>query len=146
MLCVLTFTDVAAAGASYYGIGDLRRLMASTHKFESRYLHRLIGADEALLTERSPLAHAERLSCPVLFLQGLKDKVVPPDQAETMAAALRERGVAVAYVEFAEERHGFRDADNIRTAIESERAFYTRVLGIDGADDCRALTIDNFDR
>ena len=146
VLCVLTFTDVAAAGASYYGIGDLRRLMASTHKFESRYLHRLIGADEALLTERSPLAHAERLSCPVLFLQGLKDKVVPPDQAETMAAALRERGVAVAYVEFAEERHGFRDADNIRTAIESERAFYTRVLGIDGADDCRALTIDNFDR
>ena len=54
--------------------------------------------------------------------------------------------MAVAYVEFAEERHGFRDADNIRTAIESERAFYTRVLGIDGVDDCRALTIDNFDR
>lgn len=145
VLCVLTFTDVAAAGASYYGIGDLRRLMASTHKFESRYLHRLIGADDALLTERSPLAHAERLSCPVLFLQGLKDKVVPPDQAETMAEALRERGVPVAYVVFADERHGFRDAANIRTAIESERAFYTRVLGIEGVDDCTALAIDNFD-
>ncbi|MES1950579.1 peptidase S9 prolyl oligopeptidase active site domain-containing protein [Salinisphaera sp. S4-8] len=145
VLCVLTFTDIAAAGASYYGIGDLRRLMASTHKFESRYLHRLIGADDALLTQRSPLAHAEQLRCPVLFLQGLKDKVVPPDQAETMAAALRDRGVPVAYVVFAEERHGFRDAANIRTAIESERAFYTRVLGIAGVGDCMQLAIDNFE-
>ncbi|MES1929253.1 S9C family peptidase [Salinisphaera dokdonensis CL-ES53] len=145
VLCVLTFADTAAAGASYYGIGDLTRLMASTHKFESRYLHRLIGDAPERLVERSPLSHAERLNCPVLFLQGLKDKVVPPDQAETMAAALRERGVPVAYVTFAQERHGFRDADNIRTAIESERAFYTRVLGIPDVEDTIALTIDNFE-
>ncbi|MES1924138.1 prolyl oligopeptidase family serine peptidase [Salinisphaera sp. T31B1] len=145
VLCVLTFTEAAAAGASYYGIGDLRRLMASTHKFESRYLDRLIGADPALLSERSPLAHADRLSCPVLFLQGLKDRVVPPDQAETMVAALRERGVPVAYVTFAEERHGFRDAANIRTAIESERSFYRRVLGIVATEDEIDLAIDNFD-
>lgn len=146
VLCVLTFTDVAAAGASYYGIGDLTALMASTHKFESRYLHRLIGDAPQRLAERSPLVHAEQLNCPVLFLQGLKDKVVPPDQAETMAAALRGRGVAVAHVTFAEERHGFRDAANIRTAIESERAFYTRVLDIPDVDDLIALTIDNFSR
>ena len=144
VLCVLTFTDVAAAGTSYYGIGDLSRLMASTHKFESRYLHRLIGDAPGRLDERSPLAHAERLNCPVLFLQGLKDKVVPPDQAETMAAALRQRGVPVAQVTFAGERHGFRDAANIRTAIESERAFYTRVLRIPGVDDLLSLAIDNF--
>lgn len=144
VLCVLTFADVAAAGASYYGIGDLTRLMASTHKFESRYLHRLIGDAPERLVERSPLAHAERLNCPVLFLQGQQDKVVPPDQAETMAAALRERGVPVAQVTFANERHGFRDAANIRTAIESERAFYTRVLRIPGVDDALALAIDNF--
>lgn len=144
VLCVLTFADVAAAGASYYGIGDLSRLMASTHKFESRYLHRLIGDEPERLVERSPLAHAEQLNCPVLFLQGLKDKVVPPDQAETMAAALRERGVPVAHVVFPEERHGFRDAANIRTAIEAERAFYSRVLGIPAVTDAIMLTIDNF--
>ena len=80
----------------------------------------------------------------MLFLQGLKDKVVPPDQAETMAAALRQRGVPVAQVTFAGERHGFRDAANIRTAIESERAFYTRVLRIPGVDDLLSLAIDNF--
>ncbi|GAB3672837.1 S9 family peptidase [Salinisphaera aquimarina] len=144
VLCVLTFTDVAAAGASYYGIGDLTRLMASTHKFESRYLVGLIGADPARLVERSPLPHAERLACPVLFLQGLQDKVVPPDQAETMVAALRSQGVPVAYVTFADERHGFRDAANIRTAIESERSFYSRVLGITGIDDLIDLRIYNF--
>lgn len=145
VLCVLTFTDVAAAGASYYGIGDLSRLMASTHKFESRYLDRLTGADAARLRERSPLAHAASLRCPVLFLQGLKDKVVPPDQAEAMVAALRSQGVPVAYVTFADERHGFRDAANIRTAIESERCFYRRVLGIAAGEAEIDLVIENFE-
>jgi len=145
VLSVLTFTDLAAAGASYYGIGDLKRLLASTHKFESRYLDRLIGTDTATLEARSPLYHAKQLSCPVLFLQGMRDKVVPPDQAESMVAALRESGVAVAYVAFESERHGFRDADNIMTAIEAERTFYTRVLGIAEVDDLEPLTIENFD-
>mgnify|MGYP001171919725 CR=1 FL=1 len=145
VLSVLTFTDLAAAGASYYGIGDLKRLLASTHKFESRYLDRLIGTETATLEARSPLYHAEQLSCPVLFLQGMRDKVVPPDQAESMVAALRESGVPVAYVAFDSERHGFKDADNIMTAIEAERTFYTRVLGIREVDDLEALTIENFD-
>lgn len=144
VLCVLTFTDVAAAGASYYGIGDLGRLLASTHKFESRYLQRLIGNDGALLAARSPLHHAEQLSCPVLFLQGLQDKVVPPDQAQAMVDALTARGIPVAYVTFEDERHGFRDAANIRCAIEAERSFYTQVLGIAGVDDREVLRIDNF--
>lgn len=145
VLCVLTFTDLAAAGASYYGIGDLRRLMASTHKFESRYLQRLIGADDALLQARSPLAHAEQLSCPVLFLQGLKDKVVPPDQARTMVEALRGRGIPVAHVTFEQERHGFRDAANIEYAIAAEQDFYRQVLGLPGDRDSVSLTIDNFE-
>ncbi|MES1945502.1 peptidase S9, prolyl oligopeptidase active site region [Salinisphaera sp. PC39] len=146
VLCVLAFTDLAAAGASYYGIGDLERLMASTHKFESRYLRRLIGDDPDLLRERSPLNHADRVSCPVLFLQGEKDKVVPPDQAEAMAGALRERGVPVAHIAFPGERHGFRDAANVRTAIASELAFYGRVLGFEPADDPPPLEVDNLDR
>lgn len=134
VLSVLTFAEVAAAGASYYGIGDLERLLASTHKFESRYLLRLIGEDPALLRARSPLHHADRLTCPVLFLQGLKDKVVPPDQAETMVTALRRQGVPAAHITFPEERHGFRAAANIRTAIGAELAFYGRILGFTPAD------------
>lgn len=144
VLCVLTFTRIAAAGASYYGIGDLRRLLASTHKFESRYLDRLIGDDSDVLDERSPLMHADQLSCPVLFLQGMRDRVVPPDQAQAMVDALSERGIPVAHLCFDNERHGFRDAENIVTAIESERAFYTRVLDISNVDDLIDLPITHF--
>ncbi|MES1937013.1 alpha/beta hydrolase family protein [Salinisphaera hydrothermalis] len=145
VLSVLAFTDLAAAGASYYGIGDLKRLLASTHKFESRYLERLIGRDDDTLIARSPLYHADQLSCPVLFLQGGQDKVVPPDQAESMVEALSERGVPVAYVLFESERHGFRNADNVMTAIEAERTFYSRVLRISDVEDLEPLTIENFD-
>lgn len=144
VLAVLAFTDIAASGASYYGIGDLAQLMASTHKFESRYLRRLVGHDDLLLRERSPLYHAEKMSCPVLFLQGGKDRVVPPDQAQRMAAALRDRGLPVAHVLFPDERHGFRNAANIATAIGSELAFYARVLGFCPPGDLPPLTIDNY--
>lgn len=143
VLCVLTFTNLCAAGASYYGIGDLSGLLATTHKFESRYLENLIGDDPQLLEQRSPLQHAEQLDCPVLFLQGLKDKVVPPEQAQSMADAVRRRGLPVALVTFANERHGFRAADNITTALQSELAFYARVLGFDPADTLPELTIAN---
>jgi len=143
VLCVLCFSDIAAAGASYYGIADLERLLASTHKFESRYLGKLIGDDPALLRQRSPLYHAECVACPVLFLQGLKDKVVPPDQASAMADVLRERGIPVAHITFPEERHGFKSADNIVRALESELVFYAHVLGFSPAHSLPPLQIDN---
>lgn len=144
VLSVLAFTDIATAGTSYYGIGDLKSLVASTHKFESRYLETLIGSDEKTLIERSPLCHADQVSCPVLFLQGGQDRVVPPDQALGMADALRERGIPVASLVFESEGHGFRDANNVSEAIEAERAFYSRILGIE-VDDLVDLEIDNMD-
>lgn len=145
-LAALTFRDVFRAGASHYGIGDLMALARETHKFESRYLDRLIGPlpeAEALYRERSPIHHAEKLNCPVIFFQGLDDKVVPPNQAETMVAALKAKGIPVAYVPFEGEGHGFRKAENIKTALESELAFYGRVLGFTPADDLPALAIAN---
>ena len=91
-LCALTFCNTFKAGASHYGIGDLSTLATDTHKFESRYLDRLIGpwpSAKSLYRERSPINFANRLDCPVVFFQGLDDKVVPPNQAETMVAALK---------------------------------------------------------
>jgi len=132
-LCLLTFRGEFAAGASYYGIGDLAALARDTHKFESRYLDRLVGpwperAD--LYRERSPLAHADRLARPVIFFQGLEDRVVPPAQAETMVAALAKRGVPHAYLTFEGEGHGFRRAESLATALEAERWFFAEVLGL----------------
>lgn len=145
-LCALTFGDVFKAGASHYGIGDLEALARDTHKFESRYLDRLIGKwpeDRAVYEARSPLHHAEGLNCPVVFFQGLEDKVVPPNQAEGMVAALRDKGIPVAYVAFEGEGHGFRQAANIRRALEGELAFYGRVFGFEPADQIDPLDIEN---
>ena len=145
-LCALVFHDVFRAGASYYGISDLEALARDTHKFESRYLDRLIGPwPEAAerYRERSPLHFAERLSCPVIFFQGLEDKVVPPNQAELMVEALRDRGVPVAYLAFEGEQHGFRRAETIRTTLDTELGFYGRVFGFRPAGDLPDLDIEN---
>ena len=112
-LCALTFRDVFAVGASLYGVADLEALARDTHKFESRYLDRLIGPypqDRATYVERSPIHSTDRLDCPVIIFQGLEDEIVPPAQAETMVAALRDKGVPYAYLAFEGEQHGFRRA------------------------------------
>jgi dipeptidyl aminopeptidase/acylaminoacyl peptidase len=130
-LCALTFRDVFAAGASYYGISDLEALARDTHKFESRYEEELVGPYPAradLYRARSPIHFAARLSCPVIFFQGLEDRVVPPDQTRRMVEALSRKGIAVEYLEFPDEQHGFRRAETIRRALEAELAFYARVL------------------
>ncbi len=137
-LCALTYHDVFQAGASHYGIGDLEALVRDTHKFESHYLEGLVGpypARRDLYLARSPIHATERLSCPVIFFQGLEDRVVPPSQAEAMAAALAARGISHAYVPFAGEQHGFRRAESIRTALDGELYFYSRVFGFE-VDSC----------
>ena len=128
-LAALAFSDAFRAGASHYGIGDLRTLDEDTHKFESRYIGTLVGTDDAI-DERSPINHVERLNCPVIFFQGADDKVVPPSQSEAMRDALLAKGVEVEYHLFEGEGHGFRRAENVRRAIEAEHAFFARVFGL----------------
>jgi dipeptidyl aminopeptidase/acylaminoacyl peptidase len=145
-LCALTFHEVFRAGASHYGVSDLEALARDTHKFESRYLDRLVGPwpeAAALYRARSPIHHVDRLSCPIIFFQGLEDKVVPPNQAELMVEALRRKGLPVAYLTFPGEQHGFRQAETIQTVLRAELAFYGRVFGFEPADGLADLVIDN---
>ena len=145
-LCALTFHDLFRAGASHYGVSDLEALARDTHKFESRYLDRLVGPwpeAAALYRARSPIHHVERLSCPIIFFQGLEDAVVPPNQAELMVEALRRKGLPVAYLTFAGEQHGFRKAETIQTVLRAELAFYGRIFGFTPADGLPDLAIDN---
>ncbi len=146
-LAALTFHDVFRAGASYYGVSDLEVLAKDTHKFESRYLDRLIGPypeSRDIYIERSPLHSLHRVSAPIIFLQGLEDRIVPPSQAEMMVEALKEMGVPVAYVPFAGEQHGFRKGENIIRAHEAELFFYSRIFAIPIADDAEPIEIFNF--
>ena len=147
-LCALAFADVFAAGASYYGVGDLAALATDTHKFESRYLDSMIGPyPEAadVYEARSPLAHVDGFSCPVILLQGLDDKVVLPAQAEEIVAALDAKGIPYAYLPFAGEGHGFRKGENIERAREAELYFYSRVFGFEPADDLEPVPIAHED-
>ncbi|NIR29990.1 MAG: S9 family peptidase [Gammaproteobacteria bacterium] len=145
-LAALTFHDVFKAGASHYGISDLEALAQETHKFESRYMDWLVGpypAARAVYRARSPIHHAEHLSCAVIFFQGLADKVVPPNQAQRMVNALQRRGLPVAYVAFEGEQHGFRRSETMRRALEAELYFYGRVFGFQPADRLEPVPIAN---
>jgi dipeptidyl aminopeptidase/acylaminoacyl peptidase len=145
-LRALTESDVFAAGASHYGVGDLEALAKDTHKLESRYLDSLIGPypeSRDLYVERSPIHHPEQLSSPMILLQGADDQVVPPSQAEDMAAALRDKGLPVALLVFEGEGHGFRQAANVKRALEAELYFYGRVLGFTPADQLDPVEITN---
>lgn len=145
-LCALTFRDVFAAGASHFGVADISALARETHKFESRYLDSLVGPwpeSEPVYRERSPIFHTDRLHTPMILFQGLEDKVVPPSQAEQMAAALREKGVPYAYLSYEGEQHGFRKAENVKRTAEAELYFYGKVLGFEPADDIEPVEIIN---
>lgn len=147
-LAALAFREVFKAGSSHFGVADLERLALDTHKFESRYLDGLIGPypeRRDLYIERSPIHHVDGLNCPVAFFQGLEDKIVPPNQAETMVAALRAKGVPVAYLAFEGEQHGFRQAANIKAALNGEQYFFSRVFGYHIADDVEPIAIENLE-
>jgi len=131
-LACLAFRNEFCCGASHYGISDLALMLVDTHKFEARYTDRLVGLypeDEKIYRDRSPIHHLDTFNRPVILLQGLEDKIVLPNQAETILEALKIKGVPVAYVPFAGEQHGFRKAENIIRAHEAELYFYSRVLG-----------------
>lgn len=145
-LAALTFRDVFKAGASYYGISDLEAMAKDTHKFESRYLDRLVAPypeQRKVYVERSPIHSISQLECPVLVLQGLEDEVVLPNQAEMIVEALRAKGIPVAYLPFEGEQHGFRQAHNIKRALEAELYFYSRIFGFELAGPVEPILIEN---
>lgn len=141
-----TSRDTFKAGASHFGVSDLDAFARETHKFESRYLYQLIGPypkQRDLYRQRSPINYLDQLSCPIIFFQGLDDKIVPPNQAELMVEALRTKGLPVAYLAFEGEGHGFRKAENIKRTLEAELYFFSRVFGFELADEVEPVRIDN---
>ncbi len=145
-LCALTFYDTFSAGASHYGISDVEALATDTHKFESRYMDSMIGPYpemQDVYIERSPIHFVDKINCPLILFQGLEDKVVPPNQAEMLFDAVKAKGLPVAYVPFAGEQHGFRQAPNIKRALDGEFYFYSKVFGYEPADEIEPVLIEN---
>jgi dipeptidyl aminopeptidase/acylaminoacyl peptidase len=149
VLLALATRDAFKAGISYFGIGDLVRFRQDTHKFESRYDQRLIGKwpeAEPLYRERSAINHLDGFNCPVLVLQGLDDRIVPPSQAEQIVDALRRKGLPVAYLAFEGEDHGFRKAENILRSTEAELSFLAQIFGFELADQVEPIEIEGLER
>jgi len=147
-LLALAIRDEFAAGVSYYGVADLVTFHEDTHKFESHYDDYLVGPwPEAidLYRERSPINQADSISRPLLLLQGLDDKVVPPAQSEVIVEALRQRGVPYAYIAFEGEGHGFRQAPNAKRALEAHLSFLAQVFGFQPADELEPIEIENLE-
>jgi dipeptidyl aminopeptidase/acylaminoacyl peptidase len=145
-LAALAFhPGIFAAAASYYGVSDLEVLARDTHKFESRYLERLVGPwpdARDLYRARSPIHAADRIACRLILFQGLDDRIVPPNQSEMMARAVRANGWPVAYLAFEGEQHGFRRAETIARCLEAELYFYGVVFGFAPADPLEPVPID----
>jgi dipeptidyl aminopeptidase/acylaminoacyl peptidase len=145
LAAMVFYPEVFAAGASHYGVGDVEALARETHKFESRYLDRLVAPYPeglAVYRERSPIHYSDRLARPLLVLQGKDDMVVPEAQAEQIVAALRQNRVPHAYLAFEGEGHGFRQAANIRRSLEAELSFYAQVFGFELAEPIEPIKVE----
>ena len=141
--------DEFSSGATYFGVADLVTFHDDTHKFESHYDEYLIGAWPAAIDvyrDRSPITHADAISRPLLLLQGLDDKVVPPSQSEVIVDALERRGIPYAYIAFEGEGHGFRRAENVKRSTEAHLSFLAQVSGFELADEFEPIEIENLER
>jgi dipeptidyl aminopeptidase/acylaminoacyl peptidase len=144
-LCAVTFSETFGAGTSYFGIGDLETFIVQTHKFEARYLDRLVGPypeRKDVYHARSPLNFTDQISCPVLILQGAEDRIVPPAQAEQIVDALFEKRLPHAYLLFPGEDHGFRSAEVIVRSFEAELSFYGQIFGFRVADGIEPIVVE----
>ena len=147
-LCALAFTSTFKAGASYFGVSDLELLAKDTHKFESRYLDKLVGPypeRRDIYRARSPIDHVDGISSALILFQGLEDKVVPPDQSEKIFQALKAKGLPVAYIPYEWEQHGFRRAENIKRSYEAELYFYSKIFQFNLADQIEPVNIENLE-
>ena len=147
-LCALAFTSTFKAGASYFGVSDLELLAKDTHKFESRYLDKLVGPypkRRDIYRARSPIYHVDGISSALILFQGLEDKVVSPDQSEKIFEAVKAKGLPVAYIAYEWEQHGFRRAENIKRSYEAELYFYSKIFQFNLAEQMEPVTIENLD-
>ena len=145
-LCALAFTDTFKAGASYFGVSDLELLAKDTHKFESRYLDKLVGpypGRRDIYRARSPIYHVDGISSALILFQGLEDKVVPPDQSKRIFQAVKAKGLPAAYFAYEWEQHGFRRAENIKRSYEAELYFYSKIFRFNLSDPIEPVIIEN---
>jgi len=86
-------------------------------------------AGRAMLRERSPLYHVDRIVRPLLIAQGANDVRVTPSESDQLVAEMQRRRIPVTYVYYSDEGHGFRRVENRRSFTAVAEAFLAKHLG-----------------
>ncbi|WP_103975897.1 alpha/beta hydrolase family protein [Methylovulum psychrotolerans] len=122
---LLSKSRLFSAGCAYYGVSDLKKLLETTHPFESPLLYNLINKEVSDLTyiERSPLYNPYCIQDPLLLIHGKHDQVVPINQSRLLYQKLLSLGKTCHLLEF-EEQHGFTSLDNKALSYAIEHQFY----------------------
>ena len=138
VLAALVFTpEKFACGVDLFGSSNLQtQIESDAARNESRraeYYRRMgdptTQSGRAQLVERSPIAHANAISRPLLVAQGTNDPQVKKPQSDQLVDALKSRGATVTYLVFPGEGHGFTRPENIIALRAGTEHFLARCLG-----------------
>ncbi|HEY0698212.1 MAG TPA: alpha/beta fold hydrolase, partial [Micromonospora sp.] len=117
LACLVRHPHLWSAAVDLFGPSDLVR---DAEAMPPHWQGRLAGwlgdlgdpADRARLTEHSPITHADRITTPLLVVQGDHDPRVPPEQSNRLVARLTELGRPVTLITMADEGHGLDNHHN----------------------------------
>ena len=135
-LAGVTFTpDLYTCGVDYVGPSNLFTLLATLPPYwglEREKFYEMVGdpvEDKALLTEVSPLFHADRIKAPLFVAQGANDPRVKKAESDQIVEALKKRGIDVLYMVKDNEGHGFHNEENRFDFYRAMEEFFGRYLG-----------------
>jgi dipeptidyl aminopeptidase/acylaminoacyl peptidase len=113
-----------------YPVTDLVALDDTTHRFEAHANATLVGPrpeHEHRFRDRSPLAHAGRITVPVLVFHGRDDVVVPVAQSQALVAAVQAAGGDAELVVYDGEGHGWSRPATGADELARTEAFLARM-------------------
>jgi dipeptidyl aminopeptidase/acylaminoacyl peptidase len=128
LACMTHYSDRLAGAVDRYGISNWVSFLTNTEAYR-RDLRRAEYGDErdpgmrAVFDRISPLNNVAKIAKPMLIMQGLNDPRVPASESRQIVDALRARGIAVGYVQFKDEGHGFLKKPNNDARREAETVF-----------------------
>ena len=129
---LVNFSDRLRGGVDLAGISDFVSFLSNTAPYRQNQRRAEYGDERdpdmrAFLRRISPLTNAERISRPLLVVQGRNDPRVPASEADQIVNRIRAKGGEVWYLQAADEGHGFRKKPNREAYFRTFAQFLARV-------------------
>ncbi len=134
----LTFTPKEfACGVDIVGPSNLVTLLESIPPYWESFrqvFYNAIGNPEteeglALMKERSPITHVDKIERPLLIAQGANDPRVKQAESDQIVDAMKARDIPVTYVLYPDEGHGFQKPENNLSFYAVAESFLGQCLG-----------------